>query len=63
MNQSIYVLLVLAALAFLVGAFVVYIPFSPSSFLGVSATTYWRGAIGLLAFAITLLLVQIRDKP
>lgn len=58
MKQLINVLILLAAAAFLLGV------------VGRVANTeiiwqpevYWRGAVGLLAFAIALTLIQIRDK-
>ena len=60
MKRLIEALIVLAALAFLVGTTARFIIDGP--LLGQEPVTYWRGAIGLLAFAVTLLLLQIRDK-
>lgn len=60
MKQLVNVLVVLAAVAFLVGAFARFIVDGPV--LNHEPVVYWRGAVGLLAFAMTLLLIQIRDK-
>ena len=60
MRHVINVLVVLATAAFLIGIFARYIFEDP--FLGFSPVTYWRGTVGLLAFAATLLLMQIRDR-
>jgi hypothetical protein len=60
MGYVINVLIVLAAVAFLIGTFARYIFEEP--FLGFSNLFYWRGTMGLLTFAVTLLLMQIRDK-
>ena len=60
MKQGIYVLIGLAALAFLIGTFIRF--FGEGSFLGYPPVTYWRGSIGFLGFAVTLILLQIRDK-
>lgn len=57
MRQLTTVLLVLAAIAFLVGA---YSAFSGVLIVGRLPVTYWRGAVGLLLFAITLLLMERR---
>jgi len=57
MRQLATVLLVLAAVAFLVGA---YSAFSGAHVVGRMPVTYWRGAIGMLLFAITLLLMERR---
>jgi hypothetical protein len=55
MRQLILVLVVLAALAFVVGAISA---FSGQIFIGKAPVTYWRGAVGFLLFAITLLLME-----
>ncbi len=60
MNRVIQILIGLAVLAFIagaVGALVAEVPI-----LEVGPRGYWRGAMGFLAFAITLILLQIRDK-
>ena len=49
------VLLALAAIAFIVGA---YSAFSGAHVIGRMPVTYWRGAVGMLLFAITLLLME-----
>jgi hypothetical protein len=54
------VLICLAALAFVVGTLGRF--FLDGSLLGIEPVVYWRGAIGFLAFAMTLILIQIRDK-
>ncbi len=48
-------LLALAVLAFVVGT---YSAFSGSLVLAKAPVTYWRGAIGFLLFAVTLLLLE-----
>lgn len=48
-------LLALAVLAFVVGT---YSAFSGSLVLAKQPVTYWRGAIGFLLFAVTLLLLE-----
>jgi hypothetical protein len=48
-------LILLAALAFVVGAFAA---FSGATVVGRLPVTYWRGAIGLLLFAIALMLLE-----
>jgi hypothetical protein len=55
MRQLILVLVVLAALAFVVGAISA---FSGAVIVGKAPVTYWRGAVGFLLFAITLLLME-----
>ena len=60
MKQLINVLLGLAALAFLIGTMARFL--SGGFLLGNEAVVFWRGAIGFLAFAIVLLLIQIRDR-
>jgi len=57
MRQLATVLLVLAAVAFLVGT---YSAFSGAHVVGRMPVTYWRGAIGMLLFSITLLLMERR---
>ncbi|NWF99806.1 MAG: hypothetical protein HXY19_02525 [Thermoanaerobaculaceae bacterium] len=49
------VLVVLAALAFVVGA---YEAFGNALVLGKPPVTYWRGAVGLLLFAVALQLLD-----
>ena len=60
MNKLINILIFLAALAFIVGSLARFL--GGGYLLGNEAVVYWRGAVGLLAFAVTLLLIQIRDK-
>ena len=60
MKQTINILLILAVLAFLVGTLARF--FSDGGLLGNEAVVYWRGAMGFLAFAIALILIQIRDR-
>ena len=60
MNRLINALILLAALAFASGAVARFL--GGGNLLGNEAVVYWRGSIGFLAFAVTLLLVQIRDK-
>lgn len=54
MRQLAVALVLLAALAFVVGT---YSAFSGSLVLAKQPVTYWRGAIGFLLFAVTLLLL------
>ncbi len=49
------VLVLLAALAFLVGT---YSAFTGAILVGKAPVTYWRGAVGFLLFAITLLMLE-----
>jgi len=58
MRQLAWVLLCLAAVAFLVGT---YSAFGGVQLLGHWPVTYWRGAVGLVLFAITLRLLE-RDR-
>ena len=60
MKQLINVLIWLAALAFVVGAAARFL--FGGTWLGQEAVVYWRGAIGFLAFASALTLIQIRNK-
>ena len=60
MNRLINALILLAALAFVSGTLARFL--GRGTLLGNEAVVYWRGSIGFLAFAVTLLLVQIRDK-
>jgi len=60
MNRLVNILIILAALAFIVGTLARFL--GGGTLLGNEAVVYWRGAIGFLAFAATLLLVQIRDR-
>ena len=60
MKQTVNILLILAVLAFLVGTLARF--FSGGVLLGSEAVVYWRGAMGFLAFAIALILLQIRDS-
>ena len=60
MNRLINILIFLAALAFVSGTLGRFL--SGGELLGYEAVVYWRGAVGFLAFAVTLLLIQIRDK-
>ena len=55
MRQAVWVLVALAAVAFLVGTFSA---FSGIVVVGKAPVTYWRGAVGFLLFAITLLLLE-----
>lgn len=50
-------LVILAAIAFIVGALSA---FGVGAVLGRAPVTYWRGAVGFLLFAITLLLMERR---
>lgn len=54
MRQTALALVVLAAVAFAVGA---YSAFSGALVLGHAPVTYWRGAVGFLLFAMALLLL------
>ena len=60
MKQLVNVLLILAVLAFLTGTLARF--FAGGMLLGNEAVVYWRGAMGFLAFAVTLVLIQIRDR-
>jgi len=60
MKQLVNALVVLAAVAFVVGSAARLI--LGGALLGYEPVVYWRGAIGFLGFAITLILMQIRDK-
>ena len=60
MNKLLNILIFLAALAFIVGTLARFL--GGGHLLGNEAVVYWRGSIGFLTFAITLLLIQIRDK-
>ena len=60
MKMLVNTLIILAATAFIVGTAVRFL--YGGHFLGQEPVVYWRGAIGFLAFACTLILVQIRDK-
>lgn len=60
MREAVWALVILAALAFLGGIFSRFL--GDGSLWGHPSVTYWRGAIGLLAFAVVLLLMQIRDR-
>lgn len=60
MKTLIHGLVVLAVLAFLVGTLGRFA--TGGSILGQEPYVFWRGSMGLLAFAITLILMQIRDK-
>ncbi|NWG13482.1 MAG: hypothetical protein HXY20_08120 [Acidobacteria bacterium] len=60
MKVLVNVLVWLAVLAFVVGAATRFL--FGGAWLGQEAVVYWRGAIGFLAFASTLTLIQIRDK-
>lgn len=57
MRQLATILLVLAAVAFVVGA---YSAFSGVNVVDRMPVTYWRGSVGMLLFAITLLLMERR---
>jgi hypothetical protein len=59
MNLCVNVLIGLAVLAFLVGTLGRFI--FGGQWLGNEPVVFWRGAMGFLAFAITLILLQIRD--
>jgi hypothetical protein len=60
MKKTTDILIVLAVAAFLVGTLARF--FSGGTLLGNDAVVYWRGAMGFLAFAIALILIQIRDR-
>jgi len=60
MKQLVIVLVVLAAIAFIAGTIARFLLGGP--LMGHEPVVYWRGSIGLLAFAGVLLLMQIRDK-
>ena len=60
MSNLVGVLLALAVLAFLSGVFARFL--GGGGLLGFEAVVFWRGAIGFLAFAAILLLMQIRDR-
>ena len=57
MRKVAIVLFGLAVVAFLVGT---YSAFSAVYVIGKAPVTYWRGAVGFLLFAVTLLLL---DRP
>ena len=58
MGRIIDVLILLAAITFTIGMGIGY-----GFFVQVfAAGTFWRFSVGCLAFAITLILLQIRDK-
>lgn len=59
MNQLIHLLLVLAAVLYLVSGLSRFFKFQ---ILGHDPTVWWRGAMGLLGFAIALILWQILQK-
>jgi hypothetical protein len=59
MKQAVNILLILAVLSFLVGTLARFL--WDGVLLGNEAVVYWRGAMGFLAFAIALILIQIRD--
>ncbi len=60
MKQLVNALIILAAIAFVTGSVARLI--HGGALWGFEPVVYWRGAIGFLAFASTLLLMQIRDK-
>ncbi len=60
MKQLVNVLIILAAIAFVIGSAARLVRGGP--LLGYEPVVYWRGAIGFLGFAGTLILMQIRDK-
>ena len=64
MRRWALVLTLAAAVAFLIGTLIAFFGYSsmPISFLVKSSETYWRGATGLLGFAIVLLLLE-RSSP
>ena len=55
MRQVAVILTVLAAIAFLIGT---YVAFSGQVVIGRQAIVFWRGSVGLLLFAITVLLLD-----
>lgn len=59
MNQLIHLLLVLAAVLYLVSGLSRFFKFQ---ILGHDPTVWWRGSMGLLGFAIALMLWQILQK-
>ncbi len=59
MNQLILVLLVLAALAYLVGGLSRVFKFQIA---GHDPTVWWRGSMGLLGFGIALMIWQILKR-
>ncbi len=60
MKILVNILVILAAVAFVVGSGARFL--HGGQFLGYEPVVYWRGAIGFLSFASTLILMQIRDK-
>jgi len=60
MKMLVNILVILAAVAFVAGTGARFL--HGGQFLGHEPVVYWRGAIGFLAFASTLILMQIRDK-
>lgn len=59
MRKVVVALIVLAALAFLVGT---YAAFAHTYVLAKAPVTFWRGAVGFLLFAIALeLLPQLKE--
>lgn len=60
MKALINALVVLAGLAFVVGTLGRFV--TGGAIMGQEPVVFWRGAVGLLAFAVTLILLQIRDK-
>ena len=58
LNRIIDVLILLAAISFIIGMGIGY-DFLVQVF---AAGTFWRFSIGCVAFAVTLILLQIRDK-
>lgn len=61
MDQIIRILIGVAVLAFVLGSVARGLVDGP--ILGLEPGTYLKGAMGCLAFAITLILLQIRDRP
>jgi hypothetical protein len=51
---AIYALIVIAAVLYVIGAFVHFVRKH-------EGTVWWRGSVGLLAFAMALLLLEILD--
>jgi hypothetical protein len=56
MNQLILVLIILAAVLFVIGAFSRVLKFQ---IMGHEPTIWWRGSVGVLGFSIALILWRI----
>jgi len=60
MRQAAIVLIIVAALCFLVG---IYASFAGAVVIGKPGTTFWRGAVALAVFAIAALQLHAAPKP